>query len=727
MITLLNQTAEKWFSWQLSMFWQAGLLIIIVAGIDLLIKRWTWPQVRYALWLLILVKLILPPTLTSPVSFTAEIPSIAKQTLAYTDFKNNRNTQITTINKYAHVVLSPTENIKPVETIYEKPVNSIIPAPFKTALSSKAYVFFVWIAGVGILSAWLIIRLNNLRKQYVVNNQKMPERLENLLISTAGKLKIRNIPQIVLTDKIKSPAVFGIFKSVVLMPAGKLQNMTSQDVENIFLHELAHIKRGDLFVHAFYIIIQIVYWFNPLLWLIRNHLQNLRELCCDATVARILGEKTASYRQTLLETARQLLAQPVEPGLGFLGLFENSSWLADRLGRLEKKSWRYGPLRIATVFVLICLMSAFVLPMTKYIPPADFVIKGTVTDAQTGKPIEGAKVGDTEEYADGKFCTSTDANGNYSYKTWYEEHGIIATADGYRKDKKTLLTKIFGKEKEKIINFALEPNDFNKQAGNVTNEKEKLRNLVEDFFKDNYRDIKNRKTIEWGQPIIDENGNQTIRYKYEANIWDSKDTYVYNELFTFDKDGKFVSSKKLSVVLKDSQADNNLSAGHNQESNSAAIHKNIDVYIADLQIKPYEAGNLWTLTVKIGNRGTATAPAFRLNFYRGDPNDNLNLHGKPQSGSYGAGPIKPGEFWNEQSSPFALNEGQNVLFVVLDINNDVAEANENNNQAMLGINVKDGKIIKKIFRQSVKIIRYPDGHINMTAKGVKTETRPCEQ
>ncbi len=48
-------------------------------AIDLLIKKWAWPQVRYALWLLILVKLILPPTLTSPASFTADIPALAQK------------------------------------------------------------------------------------------------------------------------------------------------------------------------------------------------------------------------------------------------------------------------------------------------------------------------------------------------------------------------------------------------------------------------------------------------------------------------------------------------------------------------------------------------------------------------------------------------------------------------------------------------------------------------
>ena len=49
MITLLNDIAHAWWSWMGSMLWQASLLILIVTVVDLLIGKWVWPQVRYAL------------------------------------------------------------------------------------------------------------------------------------------------------------------------------------------------------------------------------------------------------------------------------------------------------------------------------------------------------------------------------------------------------------------------------------------------------------------------------------------------------------------------------------------------------------------------------------------------------------------------------------------------------------------------------------------------------
>jgi protocatechuate 3,4-dioxygenase beta subunit len=68
---------------------------------------------------------------------------------------------------------------------------------------------------------------------------------------------------------------------------------------------------------------------------------------------------------------------------------------------------------------------------------------------------------------------------------------------------------------------------------------------VEDFFRNNYRDITERATIEWGQVQEEKDGNLSIRYKYLATIW-GKDKLIIDEVFTFSPGGEFVSAKKLS-------------------------------------------------------------------------------------------------------------------------------------------------------------------------------------
>ncbi|HEY9174978.1 MAG TPA: carboxypeptidase regulatory-like domain-containing protein, partial [Verrucomicrobiae bacterium] len=86
------------------------------------------------------------------------------------------------------------------------------------------------------------------------------------------------------------------------------------------------------------------------------------------------------------------------------------------------------------------------------------VVTGAVLDAETGKPIAGARVDDTR-YGPNRAPQQawTDASGRYELRTWYEEHTISASAPGYEPKLETLLTKPFGKEKEAQVDFRLRP------------------------------------------------------------------------------------------------------------------------------------------------------------------------------------------------------------------------------------------------------------------------------
>jgi len=66
MIGAINNIAELWWGWMWPMLWQVSLLIIVIGAIDRLIRSWAWPEVRHALWLLVLIKLLVPPGWSSP-------------------------------------------------------------------------------------------------------------------------------------------------------------------------------------------------------------------------------------------------------------------------------------------------------------------------------------------------------------------------------------------------------------------------------------------------------------------------------------------------------------------------------------------------------------------------------------------------------------------------------------------------------------------------------------
>lgn len=372
---LLNAVGEMWWAWMGPMFWQASLLILLIYAIDRLMRRRVWPQVRYALWLLIMVKLALPPTFSLPTSLVTQVQPYAQHA-----FMEGRDVdQWPEMEKSVIAASSTSVSSNPAQgstiladnsatpRLDSQVVLSSDPAKNPERLSWKAYLMAIWFLTALALGVWLIVRFRQLRKIHCRPSAAtpLPVWLERILQEAAQKLKMRRLPKVILTKTIASPAVLGVFRPVLLIPRESLQEISRENWEHILLHELAHLKRRDLWMNDLFTLMQVVYWFNPLLWLVQKQLRHLRELCCDATVARILREKTVDYRQTIVDMAHRLLTKPSEPVIGILGLYEDSCHLVNRLDWLEKKTWRHPYLRKTICLSLIAFMLACILPMVR--------------------------------------------------------------------------------------------------------------------------------------------------------------------------------------------------------------------------------------------------------------------------------------------------------------------------------------------------------------------------
>jgi hypothetical protein len=88
------------------------------------------------------------------------------------------------------------------------------------------------------------------------------------------------------------------------------------------------------------------------------------------------------------------------------------------------------------------------------------------------------------------------------------------------------------------------PRQSTSAPGKADQTKAELMGRVEDLFLHNARDITWRKSLEWGDVQTDAEGHRSIRYKYNATIWD-KETLAMNQIFTFDRDGNLVRWKNV--------------------------------------------------------------------------------------------------------------------------------------------------------------------------------------
>lgn len=355
MMEIVNQIALAWWSWMGPMLWQASLLIVVVSVIDLALRGWAWPQVRYALWLLVLIKLLIPPTWSLPSGVVSQVQPWAQQRV---------------VEVWIEKEAAP---VTPIATP-PAPVERTDPTPVKKSATAvwQLYAMAVWVAGMLAFSGLLLTRMVKLRRWHREQRERktIPVWFHELMVQTAERMKLGRLPAIVFSKEAVTPAVYGVFRPVLLLPENYTDSLSREDAEHVLLHELAHLKRGDLWLHGLALLLQIVYWFNPLLVWVGRQMKHVREICCDLTIANILREKTMKYRKTLLNTARELLTESLEPGMGLLGVFEEPFRLVTRLKWLEKKSWLNRKWMALTVCAVIALAVPCLLPMAVAEPAA---------------------------------------------------------------------------------------------------------------------------------------------------------------------------------------------------------------------------------------------------------------------------------------------------------------------------------------------------------------------
>lgn len=151
-------------------------------------------------------------------------------------------------------------------------------------------LFFVCVT----LKAWFSIR--NIKKYSV----QLTDR-ETIKVFEVCKKRLgisRNI-KVVVSPHITSPMMYGLFQTYVVLPSSF--QLSKKEMEHIFLHELNHYKNNDILINYFSIAFQIVYWFNPLVWLAFKKMRLDREIACDMAVLQSLeSDAHRDYGYTLI-------------------------------------------------------------------------------------------------------------------------------------------------------------------------------------------------------------------------------------------------------------------------------------------------------------------------------------------------------------------------------------------------------------------------------------------
>jgi bla regulator protein BlaR1 len=307
----LNTIAE----WVFINTLKASVLVGLILLIQYLFRRRIPAKWHYALWLVLIARLLLPAGFESQLSLY-----------------NLLNDRPETIENFSHTFTQTVWQSSVGLRIQEEPLSESIPSQ-NASLTIVDVLVIVWAIGVlmfifftftGNIKFWLRIR-----KRELVNNNKILLTFNDCLqrMHIRRRISLEHLPQ------IQIPMVYGWLRPVILLPTAFIGQENEESLKHILCHELAHIKRHDIPVAYLTTMLQVLHWFNPVMWWAFYKIRLDREVACDAIALNHLGRDQAkSYGHTILSLLEHISTENLMPIT--VGIIESKKNLKRRLSRI---------------------------------------------------------------------------------------------------------------------------------------------------------------------------------------------------------------------------------------------------------------------------------------------------------------------------------------------------------------------------------------------------------
>ncbi len=254
-------------------------LFAVVAGLLTITFRKNRAQVRYWLWLSASLKFLVPFSLPMSLGNHLQWMPVAKKIAA------------SAVSTAILQITQPFPNSP-----------ALVPSAPGHADWTPAALLAVWFCGFAVIA---LIRAGSWRRIRAAVRSSTP-------IGMLASMQVRSSPGLL------EPGVVGLFRPILLLPAGIAECLDPPQLEAVLAHELCHVRRRDNLTSAIHMIVEALFWFHPLVWWIGSRLVEERERACDEAVLT-LGSEPHDYAEGILNVCRSYLESPLSCASGVTG------------------------------------------------------------------------------------------------------------------------------------------------------------------------------------------------------------------------------------------------------------------------------------------------------------------------------------------------------------------------------------------------------------------------
>jgi beta-lactamase regulating signal transducer with metallopeptidase domain len=272
----------------------------------LLFKKRISPRVQYAVWMLLVLRLMLPVTVESGFHVESLLPekpaSLVEQESIF-----ETETPVINLAPSDHAQTdSPLVPSEPAPVVLQEMLE---PAPVRD-ISWRLIAFWVWIAGAMVFGLWMMIVKLRFYEDMQRHIATVSPRVYAIYEECCDALHVKPMT-VWAVDRSISPGIAFFSGPVLLLPASMVGSEDA--LRYAFLHELTHKKRYDHYVTALLTVLRVIYWFNPAVHVGFNEMRADMETACDADVIAFVGKQ---QKRGYLNTIIELFSYATNPQLG---------------------------------------------------------------------------------------------------------------------------------------------------------------------------------------------------------------------------------------------------------------------------------------------------------------------------------------------------------------------------------------------------------------------------
>lgn len=318
-----------------------GLLILRRAFREKISRR-----VQYALWALVLVRLLTPVSLPPLDISVLTMAEPARETISA-----RLEAPAAPAAGPASQTFGPVYGAEEPAVSAAKPVGSPagVPAKGAGAAPAKAWTLTeilgaVWLAGAAGMGLWLV--WSNLAFAARLRKYRMGMEVPGC-----------KYPVYMMESELDSPCLFGILRPAVYLTPAAIRS--EESLRHVLAHEETHARHLDPLWSLLRSVCLAVYWFDPLVWIAVSASRTDCELACDEGAVRTLGEEERlAYGKTLLSLI-PVRRMPVNPLLSVTPMSSDKKRLRERIARIaeDRKTKKLALCAMSLLTAAVCVFT----------------------------------------------------------------------------------------------------------------------------------------------------------------------------------------------------------------------------------------------------------------------------------------------------------------------------------------------------------------------------------